>query len=126
MSPRAAPAAGLGAPTQSRSPAAGPTWLDEIRAAELDDAARRSIERRRAVTLEYQTVNEDVGFKGTMTLVGCGLLWAIPVLLLASVWLPHVGWLIVPVLFGFLLLQLLRWFVPVPAGQGGSAADREV
>jgi predicted dehydrogenase len=122
VSPRAAPGAGLGALTQTRSFAAGPTWLDEIRAAELDDAGRRSIERRRAVTLEYQTVTEDVGFKGTMTLVGCGLLWAIPVLLLASVWLPQVGWLIVPVLFGFLLLQLLRWLVPMPAGQGEHSA----
>ncbi|HEX4588508.1 MAG TPA: hypothetical protein VH120_01165 [Gemmataceae bacterium] len=108
-SPRAAPGAGP-APDAGRPP----TWLDEIRAAELDDAARRGIERRRAVTLEYQTVNEEVAFKGTMTLVGCGLIWSIPVLLFLSVWFPYVGWLIVPVLFGFLLLQLLRWLVPMP------------
>ena len=92
----------------------GPTWLDEIRAAELDDAARRSIERRRVIALDYQEASEDVGFKGTMTLVGCALLWLVPVLLIISVRLPYVGWLIVPVLFGFLLLQLLRWFVPIP------------
>ena len=78
--PRAVPGAG---PT-GRTPADLPSWLDEIRAAELDDAARRSIERRRAVTLEYQEVSEDVGFKGTMTLVGCGLIWFIPVLLILS------------------------------------------
>ncbi|HEY1381730.1 MAG TPA: hypothetical protein VGF55_33335 [Gemmataceae bacterium] len=114
VTPRAAPGAGPAADT-----GAGLTWLDEIRAAELDDAARRSIERRRGVTLEYQEVSEDVGFKGTMTLVGCGLLWFIPVLLILSVWLPQVGWLIVPVLFGFLLLQLLRWFVPAPAARTG-------
>lgn len=108
--PRAAPGAG---PAADAGP--GPSWLDEIRAAELDDATRRSIERRRAVTLDYQEANEDVGFKGTMTLVGCGLIWLIPLFLLLSVWLPHVGWLIIPVLLGFLLLQLLRWFVPGPA-----------
>jgi hypothetical protein len=109
-SPRAAPGAG---PTGTTC--VNPSWLDEIRAAELDDAARRSIERRRAVTLDYQEVSEEVGFKGTMTLLGCGLLWFIPLLLLFSVWFPYVGWLIVPVLLGFLLLQLLRWFVPPPS-----------
>jgi predicted dehydrogenase len=107
--PRALPGAG---PATAHGDAI--SWHDEIRAAELDAAARRSIERRRAVTLEYQTVNEEIGFKGTMTLVGCGMLWAIPVLLLISVWFPYVGWLIIPILFGFLLLQLLRWFVPAP------------
>ncbi|HEX4589521.1 MAG TPA: Gfo/Idh/MocA family oxidoreductase [Gemmataceae bacterium] len=115
--PRAAP--GSGPAGDAGGP---PTWLDEIRAAELDDAARRGIERRKAVTLEYQAVNEDVGFKGTMTLVGCGLLWFIPVLLVISVWLPQIGWLIVPVLFGFLLLQLLRWFVPAPSRSGDNIA----
>jgi hypothetical protein len=114
VSPRAAPGAGL-----MGYAAASPTWLDEIRAAELDDAARRSIERRRAVTLEYQTVNDDVGFKGNMINIGCWVLFClIPVLLLVSVWLPHVGWLIVPALLGFLLLQLLRWLVPVPVPPG--------
>jgi hypothetical protein len=108
--PRAVPGGGPAA-----DPGPGPTWLDEVRAAELDDAARRGIERRRAVTLDYQEASEEVGFKGTMTLVGCGLIWLIPVLLVVSVWFPYIGWLIVPVLFGFLLLQLLRWFVPTPA-----------
>jgi hypothetical protein len=97
----------------------GLSWQDEIRALELDDAARRSIERRRSYTLEYQEVSEDVGFKGTMTLVGCGLLWFIPVLLVLSVWFPRLGWLIVPVLFVFLGLQLLRWLVPTPPRTGG-------
>lgn len=107
VTPPAVPGAGPAA-----DPNGGLSWLDEIRAAELDDAARRSIERRKAITLEYQEVNEDVGFKGTMTLIGCGLLWLVPMLLIMSVWLPQIGWLIVPVLLGFLLLQLLRWFAP--------------
>jgi hypothetical protein len=106
--PRATPGAGRSA--------ADPTvlnWMDEVRALELDDAARRSIERRRASTLDYQEASEEVGFKGTMTLVGCGLLWAVILLLILSVWFPKVGWLILPVVGAFLAMQLLRWLIPV-------------
>jgi hypothetical protein len=84
------------------------SWNDAVRCQELDDAARRSVERRRAHTLDYQEASEEVGFKGTMTLVGCGILLVSIVLLILSVWLPRVGWLIVPLLGGFLLLQTLR------------------
>jgi predicted dehydrogenase len=88
------------------------TWKDEIRCLELDAAARRSIERRRSSTLEYQEATEEAGFKGTMTLVGCGLIWLTLVLLILSAWIPWMGWLIVPVLVLFLFMQLLRWIVP--------------
>src|SRR4051812_49958489 len=47
-------------------------WQDEVRCLELDDAARRSVERRRVGQMEYQEATEEVGFKGTMTLAGCG------------------------------------------------------
>jgi hypothetical protein len=83
-------------------------WNDEIRALELNDLARRSIERRRAYSLDFQEATEEVGFKGTMTLVGCALLWIIPVVLLLSAWAPWLGWLIVPVLLVFLALQFLK------------------
>jgi predicted dehydrogenase len=83
------------------------TWQDEVRWLELDDAARRSVERRRAATLDYQVASEEVGFKGTMTLVGCGLLWAILLLAVLSVWVPRMGWAIGPLLVLFLVLQLL-------------------
>ena len=72
----------------------------------------RSVEHRRAVTLEYQEANEEVGFKGTMTLAGCGVLWGIFFLLILSAWLPRLGWLIVPLLACFLVLQLFRWIIP--------------
>jgi predicted dehydrogenase len=88
------------------------SWQDEIRCLELDDAARRSVERRRASTLEYQEVTEEVGFKGTMTLVGCALLWGSLVILMLSVWLPWLAWAILPVFGLFLALQVLRWLVP--------------
>jgi hypothetical protein len=86
-------------------------WQDEVRCLELDDAARRSVEKRRASTLDYQEASEEVGFKGTMTLVGCALIWGSLVLLLASVWVPILAWLILPIFGVFLLFQCLRWFV---------------
>jgi predicted dehydrogenase len=88
------------------------TWQDEVRGLELDDAARRSIARRRASTLEYQEVSEEVGFKGTMTLVGCGMLWVMILLVILSHWFPALGWAIIPLLAIFLGLQLLRWIIP--------------
>lgn len=90
----------------------GVAWQDAIRALELDDAARRSAQRRRASTLEYQEVTEESSFKGTMTLVGCSMLWISLLLLILSAWLPWLGWVIAPVFGVFLLLQLLRWLVP--------------
>ena len=86
--------------------------IDEIRALELDDAVRHSVKRRRAVTLDFQEANEEVGFKGTMTLVGCAVVWLLPLMLLVAAWLPGLFWILVAVVFGFLGLQLLRWLVP--------------
>jgi predicted dehydrogenase len=90
------------------------TWQTAIRSQELDDAVRRSVERGRTSTLEYPEATEEAGFKGTMTLVGCGLLWIILLLVILSVWFPYLGWLVVPVLVFFLGLQILRWFVKRP------------
>jgi predicted dehydrogenase len=89
-----------------------PTWHDATRGLELDDAARRSVERRRASTLEYQEATEEASFKGTMTLVGCGILWGMILLLILSHWLPQLGWIILPLLAVFIVLQFLRWLVP--------------
>jgi hypothetical protein len=88
-----------------------PNWQDAIRALELDDAARRSIEKRRSSLLEYQEATEEVGFKGTMTLVGCSLVWGVLLLLILSVWWPKLGLLIVPLIVVFLVLQFLRYIV---------------
>ena len=79
---------------------------------ELDDAVRRSIERRRTSVLEYQEASEETGFKGTMTLVGCGLIWAIILLVILSFWFPKIGWLILPLLVIFLGMQFLRYLIP--------------
>ena len=40
---------------------------------------------------------------------GFSLLEMVIVLLIVAAWLPQIAWLIVPVLLGFLGLQLLRW-----------------
>jgi predicted dehydrogenase len=89
-----------------------PSWQDEVRCLELDDAARRSVERRRASALEYQEASEEVGFKGTMTLLGCGLLWGLLVLLLLAAWDRRFLWLVIPLLALFLGLQVFRWLIP--------------
>jgi predicted dehydrogenase len=88
------------------------SWQDCVRALELDDAARRSIERRRASTMEYPEASEEVGFKGTMVLTGCAMLWSSILLLILSHWFPSLRWLIVPLLILFLGLQLLRYVIP--------------
>jgi predicted dehydrogenase len=95
-----------------------PSWQDAVRCLELDDAARRSVARRRASTLEYQEITEEVGFKGTMTLAGCALVWGIILLVILSHWFPWLGWGILPLLSVFLVMQLLRWLVP-RAGERG-------
>ncbi len=99
--------AGKGAPLLS--------WQDEVRALELDDAARRSVERRRTNLMEYQEASEEVGFKGTMTLVGCALLWGVLLLLIVSRWVPQIGWAILPLLLVFIGLQFLRYVIPAGA-----------
>ncbi len=104
-------------PTDS---AQAPDWQDEIRALELDDSARRSVQKRRTCLLEYPEASEEVGFKGTMTLVGCAMLWFVLLLLIVSHWMPIVGWLIVPLLAVFLGLQFLRYAVPVKDEKGAT------
>jgi hypothetical protein len=89
-----------------------PLWQDEVRSLELDEAARRSVEKRRVNLMEYQEASEEVGFKGTMTLVGCGILWVGLILLIAANWVPWLGWFILPLLVLFAALQIFRWVVP--------------
>jgi predicted dehydrogenase len=106
--------------------AGGPlSWQDEVRCLELDDAARRSVGRRRASLLEYPEATEEAGFKGAMTLAGCGLLWAIVLLVvlahfLPSQWWKPLGWGIGALLVVFLGSQLLRYLIPGRAGGGGA------
>jgi predicted dehydrogenase len=102
---------GEGSPAGESTPIDLVTWQDAIRAAELDDAARRSVERRRASTLDYPEATEEAGFKGTMTLIGCGMLWILLVLLVLSRWFPILLVVIVIMLTVFLCLQVLRAIV---------------
>ena len=94
------------------------TWQDTVRAVELDDAARRSVEKRRSSVMEYQEASEEVGFKGTMTLVGCFVIWLLPLVVLATIYIPQLSVLIAAVLAAFLGLQLLRYVIPkTPRGK---------
>ena len=98
----------------SSSPRLG--WTDAIRAIELDDAVRRSLRYRRAYQMDLQDASEEGNFKGTMTLVGCSMLWLAIGLLFASIWMPQLGYVIFPAMGIFLVLQLLRWVVPRRGG----------
>ena len=100
-------------------------WQDAIRALELDDAVRRSVERRRAISLEVQEATEEASFKGAMTLVGCGLLWLSLLLLILSVWMPRLGWVILPIIGVFMALQVLRWIVPKARSQESGVRSQE-
>jgi predicted dehydrogenase len=101
-------------------------WQDEVRALELDDSARRSARLRRTSVLAYPEANEEVGFKGTMTLVGCGLVWLMLAMLIVSNWVPVVRWLILPLLAVFVAMQFLRYVVPPKeASQKNEAQNHE-
>jgi predicted dehydrogenase len=95
------------------------SWQDAVRYLELDDAARRSVEKRRASALEYAEATEEAIFKGTMTLFGCGLLWGSLLLVILSRWIPWAGWIIAPLFGIFLLMQVLRWVVQKPPAKTG-------
>jgi hypothetical protein len=100
------------------------SWRDAVRALELDDEARRSLSRRRTSLLEYPEATEEVGFKGTMTLVGCAVLWGVLLLVIGAAWLPWLRWAVVPLLVGFLILQLFRYALPARTAEKGARAAR--
>jgi predicted dehydrogenase len=113
--------AGTPAPPEEKSSML--SWQTETRCLELDDATRRSVERRRAILLEYPEASEEVGFKGTMTLVGCVVLWGILGVFMISLWIPWLQWTIVPILLIFLGMQSFRWLArrePPPIQQAPS------
>jgi hypothetical protein len=85
------------------------SWDDEIRCMELDDALRQSVEKRRAINLEYVEVSGEAGTKGTITLIGCGMIWLMLVVFAVSIWVPWIKWLIVPMLLAFLALLAIQW-----------------
>jgi hypothetical protein len=97
----------LAAAIESGNPAI--TWQDEIRSLELQDALRRSVEKRRTSSLEYQEISEEIGNKGTLTLIGCGMIWLILLLVLIAIWQPLVLWGVVPLLGAYVLLLSMNW-----------------
>ncbi|HVU86658.1 MAG TPA: hypothetical protein VHD36_05020 [Pirellulales bacterium] len=98
-----------------------PTWPDACRDVELSEAIARSLAKGRTIELHDEEHSEHGTFKGTMTSVGCGLLLASLVVLLAAAALasitgmPFFGYapyLILGVLGIFLVLQSLKLVFP--------------
>ena len=93
-----------------------------------NDALRRSVEKRRTSGLEYQEISEEVGSKGTLTLIGCGMIWVILLIFGLSIWVPAVRWAIVPLLLGYLALlgmSRLRGSIRTLAAERLQALRRE-
>jgi hypothetical protein len=114
---RRRPVPGRTAPETLTRPGTRLGWQDEVRGLELDDAARRSALRHRSSALELVEATEEASFKGTMTILGCGLIWLGLVLLILSAWVHWLAWAIVPIFAVFLLLQAFRWVVPAAPEQ---------
>lgn len=85
------------------------TWQDEIRVCEWADALHRSLTKRRISTLDYQEINEEVGSKGTLTLIGCGMVWVMLLLAFLAIWQPLVLWGVLPLIGLFLALVIMNW-----------------
>ena len=95
-------------------------WLDACRTMELADAVEHSRERGRTIELHYDTPSEHATFKGVMSGVGCFLLIAGLVVLVAATTAVNAGvpladywpYALLAVLVVFLLLQCLRLVFP--------------
>lgn len=104
-------------------------WTDVLHAAEIIDAAHRSLERRRTIDLHHETLSERAIFKTQMTAMGCGVLMLTLVVLVACLALDSLAPLnsrllkvlllvVSAPLFGFLLVQLLLPMTRSPSTQG--------
>jgi myo-inositol 2-dehydrogenase/D-chiro-inositol 1-dehydrogenase len=96
-----------------------PNLLDGTRAMEVAEATTRSLRRGRTVELFYEEMSEAGNFKSVMTGLGCGMLLmalglycvALAGLAFGYGWAVYLAWIIPPVLFVFLVLQLLRFAI---------------
>jgi myo-inositol 2-dehydrogenase/D-chiro-inositol 1-dehydrogenase len=96
-----------------------PNLIDGTRAMEVSEAAVRSLRRGRTVDLHYETISEMGTFKSVMTSIGCVVFLSVIVLLPIALMGPplgipgtiYIGYAIPPLLFVFIVLQLLRFAV---------------
>lgn len=107
-------------------------WITSTRSVEIADAIERSLAKRRTISLNYELASESVAFRSVMTPVGCGLLFGATIFAVLMVplhrWIAFdrtIGWLILPVVVVFLLLQLFG-FAARRSKIAASAADNEV
>ena len=91
-------------------------WEEVLRVLAVVDAARHSLRRRRAELVTEGVASAETHFKATMAMWGCGLLWALVLIVPAAVVLESLGVRVGAVLAGgallvlalFLVLQLLK------------------
>lgn len=92
---------------QMMDPHEAEPWTHALRQVELSQAVRRSLERERAVSLEFDEFTEAAGFKSIMAATGCGLVWlTLLIAILAAAGVPYVQYAILPILVLFLGSQL--------------------
>lgn len=83
-------------------------WRLATRQIELAEAVDRSLSKGRTVDLTYDEVTEEASFKSIMSIFGCSLIWiTLLVAILAAAGVPYVGYVVLPVLVLFVLLQFL-------------------
>jgi predicted dehydrogenase len=108
-----------------------PGLNDGTRAMEIAEAAARGLRKGRTIDLYYEEMSELGNFKSVMTSMGCGLLLMAIFLLFLSAALPwmgfekgaYIGWLILPLLVGFMLFQLLRYNIGRPTNRAPASGS---
>ncbi|MFP6610814.1 MAG: hypothetical protein VB835_00775, partial [Pirellulales bacterium] len=111
-----------------------PRWDDATRSLELAEALEKSLKKKRLVHLNYEGRGEANAFKGTMASLGCALLCGGMLLMIVTAVLSRVAevqqwggvssalsvipYLLLATLVIFLLVQLLRFVIPVKSGDG--------
>ena len=99
-----------------------PGWPDACRDIELTESIARSLAKGRTIELHDEEHSEHGTFKGTMTSLGCGLLVASLMVLVAAaapwrrsqatLFFGYAPYLILGVLGVFLVLQSLKLVFP--------------
>ncbi len=83
-------------------------WDHAVAQADVVQAIARSLKYRKQIDLDRQHFSDESAFKSIMATTGCGLVWILLlVAILAAAGVPYIQYLVLPVLVGFMLLQLL-------------------
>jgi myo-inositol 2-dehydrogenase/D-chiro-inositol 1-dehydrogenase len=111
---------------QAAGAPARPDLRDALLAAEVADAVERGLRKGRTVELHRDEISQLGSFKAVMTSLGCGVILLaltlyVLALILRALDVPGAGllaWSIVPLLGGYVALQLLRLAARPSRGRG--------